>query len=88
MEKQLREHLEELHTELESADAMDERSKDLIDSVVRDIQKLLDREPGTSHQPQGLIERLRDATRHFEENHPDLSAAVGRVMNTLSNMGI
>ena len=89
MKKQLREHLEELQSELADAAALDEKSKRLIDSVLRDVQELLDRtESETSHEPHGLVERLRDATRQFEESHPTLSAAVGRVMDTQSNLGI
>ncbi len=89
MEKQLREHLEELQSELTGAAALDEASRRLIDSVLRDVQELLDRtEPAASHEPHGLVERLRDATRQFEKSHPRVSAAVGRVMDTLSNLGI
>jgi hypothetical protein len=31
---------------------------------------------------------LREATRNFEESHPTLAAAVGRVVDALSNLGI
>ena len=86
MKQQLREHLEELQSELAGAAALDEESRKLIDSVLQDVQALLDHtEPAASH---GLTERLRAATRQFEESHPTLSAAVGRVMDTLSNLGI
>ncbi len=89
MKKQLREHLEQLQSELAGAAALDEESKKLIDSVLQDVQELLDHtESATSHEPHGLAERLRDATRQFEESHPTLSAAVGRVMDTLTNLGI
>ncbi len=89
MKKQLREHLEELQSELADAATLDEESRRLIDSVLSDVQELLDRtEPTTADEPHGLVERLRDATRQFEESHPTLSAAVGRVMDTLSNLGI
>lgn len=89
MKNQLREHLEELQSELADAATLDEESKRLIDSVLSDVQELLDRtEPTPAHEPHGLVERLRDATRQFEESHPTLSAAVGRVMDTLSNLGI
>ena len=89
MEKQLREHLEELHSELASTEAVDDRSRELLGEVLGDIQTLLDRSgPDQDQEPEGLVERLRDATRQFEETHPKLAAAVGRVVNALSNLGI
>ncbi len=89
MEKQLREHLEELHSQLESTEAVDDRSRELLAEILGDIQTLLDRSgEAPDDEPEGLVERLREATRNFEESHPTLAAAVGRVANALSNLGI
>jgi uncharacterized heparinase superfamily protein len=89
MERQLRDRLEHLHAELAKTDAVDDASRELLADVLGDIQQLLDRSgEERPHEPQGLVDRLRDATRQFEESHPTLAAAVGRVMDTLSNMGI
>ncbi len=89
MEKQLREHLEHLHSELARTEAVDDRSRELLGEVLGDIQTLLDRPgPDPGQEPEGLVERLRDATRQVEETHPKLAAAVGRVMDALSNLGI
>ncbi len=89
MEKQLREHLEHLQSELESTETVDDSSRELLGEVLGDIQTLLDRSSqDRSQEPEGLVERLRDATRQFEETHPTLAAAVGRVMDALSNLGI
>jgi len=40
------------------------------------------------HTPESLSKRLEAMTREWETSHPTLAAAVGRVMDTLSNMGI
>jgi hypothetical protein len=89
MEKQLREHLEELHSELESTEAVDDRSRELLGEILGDIQTLLDRSgEAPVDEPEGLVDRLREATRNFEESHPTLAAAVGRVVDALSNLGI
>ena len=89
MEKQLREHLEHLQSELASTETVDDSSRELLGEVLGDIQTLLDRSSqDQSQEPEGLVERLRDATRQFEETHPTLAAAVGRVMDALSNLGI
>lgn len=89
MKRQLRDRLERLHSELADTDEVDPASRELLASVLRDIQQLLDASGEERPQePQGLAERLREATRQFEESHPTLAAAVGRVVDTLSNMGI
>ena len=89
MNKQLRERLEELHAELASTESVDDQSMELLGSVLDDIRTLLDRaDDAPAEEPEGLVERLREATRQFEETHPTLAAAVGRVMDTLSNLGI
>ena len=90
MEKdQLHETLQQLHRELEHAEEVEDTTRELLQSLMGDIQKVLE---GTSEQslPQhrSLIERLKDATQHFEDEHPRLTTAVGRVIDTLSNMGI
>ena len=89
MESQLRDRLEQLHAELAKTDSVDDASREVLASLLGDIQQLLDRSgKERSHEHHGLVDRLRDATRQFEESHPTLAAAVGRVMDTLSNMGI
>jgi hypothetical protein len=35
-----------------------------------------------------LVERLREAVDEFEESHPALTEAVGRVVDALAKMGI
>ena len=88
-ESQLREHLERLHTELEETDSVDDEARRLLVEVMRDIRAVLDRSDGepASSNP-SLADRLAEATQRFEESHPTLAAMVGRVADTLSNLGI
>jgi hypothetical protein len=88
-ESQLREHLERLHTELEETDSVDDEARRLLVEVMQDIRAVLDRsddEPASSNP--SLADRLAEATQRFEESHPTLAAMVGRVADTLSNLGI
>ncbi len=87
---ELRERLEKLHEELESTDSVENDARELLGSLLADIQSLLDRssDAESAHTPDSLSKRLEAATREWETSHPTLSAAVGRVMDTLSNMGI
>ena len=82
----LRATLEQLHAELAKTESVDERSREALESLLRDIQTLLEHSGARPHP--SLRERLSQATRDFEESHPTLSATLGRVADALSNLGI
>ena len=82
----LREKLAELHAELAKTESVDERSREALEHLLRDIQALL--EESGERQHASLSERISQATRDFEESHPTLSATLGRVADALSNLGI
>ena len=84
----LRETLEELERELERSEAVDERSRERLAHVLGEVRELLgeDVEPRDEHR--SLLDRLREATRDFEEEHPALAETIGRVAAALSNLGI
>jgi CII-binding regulator of phage lambda lysogenization HflD len=85
--EQLRKTLEKLHSELEETQTLDAESQRLLAEVMRDIESLLANEE-SDHTSDSLLDRLRSATGEFEESHPTLTEAVGRVADVLSRMGI
>jgi septal ring factor EnvC (AmiA/AmiB activator) len=89
---ELRERLEDLHAELERAPRVDPESRRLLAEVARDIDALLGRSPAPADAGGGehatLTDRLSELVREFEEEHPALAAAVGRVATALANLGI
>jgi hypothetical protein len=82
----LREMLERLRAELARADAVDESSRELLRAVDADIHGVLER--SGERQPESLTERLRETVERFEDTHPALTEAVGRVLDQLAKMGI
>ena len=87
-EQHLRQMLERLQTELQRADTIDDRSRELLRSVLGDIEDLLERKQKRETQPESIIERLREAVRTFETTHPTLTNAIGGVADALASMGI
>jgi predicted transcriptional regulator len=87
---QLNERIQELLGELEQIEAVDQAAREQLTSVLSDIREAIAEEGGeeTSDESESLLERLNEATRHFEESHPTLTAMVGRVAESLSNLGI
>jgi hypothetical protein len=82
----LREMLQELRAELRRADAVDAESRELLRAIDADIHGALERAGETRHE--SLAERLRETARRFEDTHPALTEAVGRVLDQLAKMGI
>jgi len=86
---QLRERIQELLGELEQVKAVDPGARDRLAAVVEEIRSAVENgDEDGSKADDSLLERLNEATRHFEESHPTLTAMVGRVADSLSNLGI
>ena len=86
-EKKLTQLLEQLRTELASAEAVDEKGRELLRALNADIQNLLEHTK-SEDSADSLLERLQDTIDHFEVTHPALTSALSHLMTTLSNAGI
>ena len=87
----LRETLEELRAELRGETSLDAQLRARLEHTVEEIQTALDRTaPGAELATDGasFTERLSESARHFEATHPDLAAALGRVIDALAALGI
>jgi len=80
--------LEELHAELQRTDAIDNRSREVLRSVLGDIEDLLAHKQEPGARPESVVARLREAVRSFETTHPTLTDAIRRLADTLAGMGI
>jgi hypothetical protein len=87
--RRLREELASLHDELSRSASVDPESRELLVALARDIEVLLERsEPRHTGEEPPLVERLRAATERFEESHPALTEAIGRIADQLARLGI
>jgi flagellar biosynthesis/type III secretory pathway protein FliH len=84
-----RELLQQLHDEINNLKAVDENSSKLLRDIDSDIRALLERSgehPMEVHP--SIIERMEDAVDQFEVTHPELTALISKVMDSLSIAGI
>lgn len=87
MEKQeFRTLVEQLHHEIEHADTVDEKGRELLSILQADIQDLLERS-GSRHTS-ATIQQLEAAIAHLEVDHPALTNALSQLLSALSNAGI
>ena len=80
--------LEQLHAELDSTEAVDEKGRELLRDLNADIQELLKRSEGEGADDDSLLERWQEYIDHFEVTHPTLTAALSHLMTALNNAGI
>jgi len=70
----------ELHQLLESADDLDNGSRDALRNAADEIEETLEGET--------TLDALRERIERFEGSHPRLTEAVRRVVDQLAEMGI
>jgi hypothetical protein len=86
--EQLRAQLEQLHAELQQADAIDPQQREMLRARANDIEQLLKREEIKPHHYTGLGERLSEDVAQLEASHPQITLLMGRVIDSLAYLGI
>jgi hypothetical protein len=89
--RKLQETLEGLRAELGAETSLDPQLRARLEHTVEQIQAALDKTaPGSEIVTDGatFTERLSESARHFEATHPDIAAALGRVIDALAALGI
>ncbi|HXG63859.1 MAG TPA: DUF4404 family protein [Blastocatellia bacterium] len=87
--QQLHERLAQLHTELQQVESVDDKDREILQRLARDIQELLEESGGgQAHQHHRLGERLRESVEQLEAAHPNLTMLMGQVADALARMGI
>jgi Domain of unknown function (DUF4404) len=89
MDQHTRKTLMELQAQLRHTESLPESEREFVDALYEEIEELLARprqQPPV--RPHPLLERLEDAEKRFEVSHPELTGVIGRVIDSLSTMGI
>lgn len=88
-DQKLRKLLEQLHSELEHTQSLDDKGQTLLRDLDADIRGLLDRSQGEALQVQPpMLERLETTIDHLEITHPTLTMALSELLTALNNAGI
>jgi hypothetical protein len=82
--EKLQQLLKELHRELGATTTLDPNSRQLVEQVLQDVDRIRQRpEP-----PASIEARLREVMLRFESEHPRLATTVGQVADALGKLGI
>lgn len=87
----LRRRVAALREQLENAGDLDPELREQLRSAIAEIEEGLARAGGAGEAPDlsgSLRERFGQALERFEGAHPRLTAALGRVIDALADLGI
>jgi hypothetical protein len=87
-DKQLRQLIANLHTELQDADSVDDESRAMLQQLIGDIEKLADGDEGANDAGTSAVDQVEQAALKFETEHPRLSMTLGELMDALGKLGI
>jgi hypothetical protein len=90
MDKQeLRKLLDQLHSEIENAESIEDSDREQLRHLAGDIDDLLARSSSRTVNAQApLLERMEDSISYLEVTHPTLTQTLSKMLETLSNAGI
>lgn len=81
--------LEQLHSEIEGTETVDEKERELLQELGADIRELLERCEAEDIQTHPLtMRRFEQAIDSLATNHPTLTAMISNISTILSNAGI
>lgn len=77
---------QQIHAELYSVEGLDDEKRQMLEHLQLDIAAALER---CEDEPEPiLLARLNEVVDEFQVSHPNLTLAIGHVMDILSGAGI
>jgi len=83
----LRQLVASLHQELGDAKSVDPESRQLMASLIRDIDRVLDT-PSSARPNEPLQDRLEELLLRFEARHPAIATSIHELIDALARAGI
>jgi hypothetical protein len=84
----LRKAIEHLRGELASGQPLSSEERSHLDRVLSEVAGILEPESDDSGPGEDFVDELRDFTERFEKSHPEVALILGRIMDSLSQLGI
>jgi hypothetical protein len=87
-DESLRDLLERLHDRLGGEGALDARSRELLKTLMHDIERALAQPGGKPEKKLDAEQRLEALAVKFESDHPALAGVLRQLMDALGKAGI
>jgi len=86
--RELVDTLSDLHGQLSGTAEVDSETLELLRKLTTDIDRLLDKKRAvTAEEAEPVTSGIKNLLLKFEADHPQLSAAVGKVADALAAVG-
>ena len=86
-EAEINQSLEALHAEIGKLQTPDTQTKETLLALINDVEKQL-QNPDSDEHKDTAVQKLPTLIEQFEADHPQVTTALGRLLTTLSGMGI
>jgi hypothetical protein len=83
----LREAIEHLRGELASGEPLSSEDRTRLERVLSETSRIIDPDEPDPESEESLSEEFRDFVEGLEGNHPKLAMVLGRVVDSLSQLG-
>ena len=84
---ELEESVTHLRAELAEGKPLSAEDRQLLDRTLADVAQMLDEKQDDPTFGGGIYEELRELSVRLEEAHPNLSVVIGRIVDSLSQLG-
>ena len=84
----LEESIAHLRQELADGEPLTPQDRTLLEQTLADVAQVLDEEQDDPSIADPIYEALQDLAERIERSHPTLSLVVGRITDSLSQLGI
>ena len=85
---QLRESIAHLQEELSAGVPLSPEDRARLESVLGEVSGILESEGSTPPRSEGAFDELPTLVERFETTHPKLAVVLGRIADSLSQLGI
>lgn len=85
---QLKESIDHLREELASGEPLTHEDRALLENVLGEVSGVIDSDAEEHSFAEEFFEDLREMGERFEETHPKLALVIGRIADSLSQLGI
>ena len=85
---QLRESIQHLQEELSSGEPLSSEDRSQLETVLGEVSEILDAEDSEASAEGKSFSDLPTLVERFESTHPKLAAVLGRIADSLSQLGI
>ena len=83
---ELRDSLDNFHKELEKSASLESGDRERLESMEAGMRQML--ESDEAGRDDSMVEQLDHALHQFEMSHPELTIAIGHLLDILSQEGI